>query len=432
MGLAHRIRWAIVVAAVFTAAAVVGLAVARDGSPPSQASLGGRDWTTLRAREARTGVRAYMARESYRPGARAAVVVTTTLRSVSLQVFRIGQAAPSGRRDELSGIAVAPRRSVKLSGRGGDRVTLDLGAWPSGMYYVELRAPDGRVGYAPFVLAPRRLGEHRVAVVMPTNTWAAYNRLDADGNGLGDTWYEDEAVAAVDMTRPYLDRGVPPHFGHYDFGFLRWLVLHGKAVDILSQRELEQVRSGDVLANAYDLIVFPGHHEYVTAHEFDVVERFRDLGGNLMFLSANNFYYKVTKSGDSMTRVGSWRNLGRPEAALTGVGFIHFVAGLAPYVLRNAPGTPWVFAQTGLKAGKRFASAGIEVDGTNADSPPGIQVLAEIPNLAGSGATAQMTYYETPRGARVFSAGAFTLAGAALWPTVSRVLDNLWARLARA
>ena len=51
-------------------------------------------------------------------------------------------------------------------------------------------------------------------------------------------------------------------------------------------------------------------------------------------------------------------------------------------------------------------------------------------DVHGAGKTAQMTYYETRRGARVFAAGAFTLAGAALQPDVSRVLENLWARLA--
>ena len=42
-----------------------------------------------------------------------------------------------------------------------------------------------------------------------------------------------------------------------------------------------------------------------------------------------------------------------------------------------------------------------------------------------------MTYYRTRRGAKVFAAGAFTLAGAALWPDVSRLLENLWRELAR-
>ena len=35
----------------------------------------------------------------------------------------------------------------------------------------------------------------------------------------------------------------------------------------------------------------------MTTHEYDVVTRYRDLGGNLMFLSANNFFWKVDKQG---------------------------------------------------------------------------------------------------------------------------------------
>jgi hypothetical protein len=42
-----------------------------------------------------------------------------------------------------------------------------------------------------------------------------------------------------------------------------------------------------------------------------------------------------------------------------------------------------------------------------------------------------MTYYETARGAKVFAAGAFTLAGNVYDPAVQRFLANLWARLSR-
>ena len=51
------------------------------------------------------------------------------------------------------------------------------------------RALDGRMGFAPFVVAPRRIGEHRVAVVLPTLTWQAYNFRDDDGDGSADSWY---------------------------------------------------------------------------------------------------------------------------------------------------------------------------------------------------------------------------------------------------
>ena len=46
--------------------------------------------------------------------------------------------------------------------------------------------------------------------------------------------------------------------------------------------------------------------------------------------------------------------------------------------------------------------------------------------------TAQMTYYETASGARVFAAGAFYFTRLAHVDRVtSRVLENLWKRLAR-
>ena len=56
-------------------------------------------------------------------------------------------------------------------------------------------------------------------------------------------------------------------------------------------------------------------------------------------------------------------------------------------------------------------------------------MLAEAKNLFGPGRSAQMTYYQTRKGAKVFSAGAINFGGSAEWPIVSRLLDNLWRRL---
>jgi hypothetical protein len=87
-------------------------------------------------------------------------------------------------------IPVTPKRSIGDS-LGRRVIPLTIGDWPSGLYYARLRAADGRVGFAPFVLRPRRLGEHRVAVVLPTLTWQAYNLRDLDGDGRGDSWYAE-------------------------------------------------------------------------------------------------------------------------------------------------------------------------------------------------------------------------------------------------
>ena len=84
-----------------------------------------------------------------------------------------------------------------------------------------------------------------------------------------------------------------------------------------------------------------------------------------------------------------------------------------------------------MRPGDKFVHGGIEIDRATKDSPPNVQVVAEIRNLFGPGFTAQMTYYQTARGAKVFAAGAFTLAGASLSPDASTMLDNLWRRLSK-
>jgi hypothetical protein len=94
-----------------------------------------------------------------------------------------------------------------------------------------------------------------------------------------------------------------------------------------------------------------------------------------------------------------------------------------------------LWAGTDLVEGSTFGQAvggyGIEIDHTARESPPSTIVLAEIPDLFGPGLTAQMSYYETPAGAKVFAAGALDFGGSALTTPVSTMLENLWARLTK-
>jgi hypothetical protein len=266
---------------------------------------------------------------------------------------------------------------------------------------------------------------------MPTQTWQAYNFRDDDGDGSPDTWYAGWKKHTARLIRPFLERGVPPHWKQYDAPFVRWLTATGRDVDYLSDAELRSVRDGKELADAYTLIVFSGHHEYVTAHEYDVVQQYRDLGGNLAFLSANNFFWKITIAHGVMTRVAEWRDLGRPEAALIGVQYCGNDRGerRGRWIVRPAASrTPWLFHRIDVEAGID-GDGGIEIDATAPASPRNVRVVAEIPDLYGPGFTAQMTYYETPAGARVFAAGAFSLAGHVWKPDVGRLVSNVWARL---
>ncbi|HMI21940.1 MAG TPA: N,N-dimethylformamidase beta subunit family domain-containing protein, partial [Gaiellaceae bacterium] len=188
----------------------------------------------------------------------------------------------------------------------------------------------------------------------------------------------------------------------------------------------------DALRRAYDLVVFPGHEEYVSAHAYGVVSRYRDLGGDLMFLSANNFFWKVTRTGQTLRRVATWRTQGKPEAALVGVQWAasNYGSSQAPYVVQGAATAPWAFAGTGLRNGSSFGRYGIEIDARAPSSPPSTRVLARIPNAIGSH-DAEMTYYEAGSGARVFAAGALNFAASITDPALSRLVENVWSRLAR-
>lgn len=382
------------------------------------------------------GVDAGFLQRSYPSGGQASVSIATDAASVRLQLFSFANDSNPTIRDlRKSGIAVAP--AVKLDWRPYRSVPhlvriARAGTFPSGLYFLRVTADDGRVGYAPLILRPRRLGEHKVAIVLSTNTWQAYNFLDANGDGWGDSWHVSGANRTIDLRRPYLDFGLLSRYKDWDLRFISWLNRTGREVDYLSDDDLAQVSGGDALRRAYNLVVFPGHEEYVTARAYDVVQRYRDRGGHLMFLAAKNFFWKVRREGQLLQRAQLWRGLGRPEAGLVGAQWVGSSRrGMGRFVVQGAATVPWVFAGTGLGNGSVFGRYGIEIDARADSSPRQTRVLARIRRLIG-GRDAEMTYYETPAGAKVFDAGAINFAASIGNQAVSRLVANLWTRLAAA
>lgn len=367
---------------------------------------------------------------SYRPGDVAVLHVDAGPERATLQLFLVGgheaagaSAVPWDRR--LAGEAMTQPRPLARPGGGVPWVVhVPLAAsWPSGVYVARL-STSGGARYAPFVLRPRRLGSAPVLVVEPTNTWQAYNFTDAD------SWYLSPAVHAIDLARPYPGDGLPTQFVALGLGFLRWYWRSGFRADFVSDDDLER-GPGVRLLRRYRLIVFASHEEYVTNRVYDLIEGYRDDGGNLAFLSADNFFYRVSVSGDTMLGRARWRDLGRPEAALVGAEYVgwdeaHYPN--RPYRVTDRTAARWLFAGTGLGDGSRFGRYGIEIDERTAVSPPDTHVLAQITGEFGSGMTAEMTIYRRGR-ATVFDAGAMNFGASADWPGVSRLVANLWTHL---
>ncbi len=379
-------------------------------------------------------VEAYFLAESYRRGGNARLVIADKAPRVSVQIFHAGAESDwTNANDRMFGKPVTAIRT--LGPVHGNRVLhIHLASsWPSGIYFAELKAPGNRVGYAPFVLSPRHYGEHAVAIVIPTQTWQAYNYRDDDGNGTPNTWYGGGGKN-VRLYRPFTHRGVPHHFKNYAAPLLRWAQTTGHDADYLSDADLNAIGSGAQLRHAYQLLIFEGHHEYVTAREYDTVTRYRDLGGNLSFLCANNFFRRVNIHAGVMTLIGQWRDLGRHEASLIGVEYYKNDNGAhqKPWIVQpTAARVPWLLANTELNPGDSFSKAGIEADHVTANSPRQVVVVAKIPNLYEDGRDSHMTYYETRAGAKVFAAGAFSLTSAIGHEPVTTLMTNLWERLSK-
>src|SRR5205814_6536361 len=129
--------------------------------------------------------------------------------------------------------------------------------------------------------------------------------------------------------------------------FLRWVRLHNAAVDFLAEADV--VKLGAELAADYDLIVVPTHLEYVTEAEYDALQRYRDDGGDLIFLSSNDVYWKVEIDGTSMRRVAKWRDVGRTESALVGGQYSGSKTNDAgPFDVAGPNAGEWAFVVTGL------------------------------------------------------------------------------------
>ena len=382
------------------------------------------------------GVEAAFATRSALPGDHTMLVVRTDAKTLGVQMLRSGpETEPTYANNEIKGVAVGDRLDVDWTAHANAPapLQLDIGAdWPSGVYAARLDADDGRVGFAPVIVRPPA-PRARIAVAIPTSTWGAYNFYDADHDGWGDTWYARWKTRHADLARPHATRGVPYRYRSYDLAFQHWLAQTGKTVDTYADEDLDAFASPEALRASYDLIVFPGHTEYVSTRLYDLVEGFRDLGGNLLFLSANNFFRRVDRRDHVLTLIDEWRDLGRPEAGLLGNQYLASDRGQkrAPFTVVGADLAPWAFAGTGLGNGSTFGLYGIEIDARGPASPAGTQVLATIPDLFGPGRSAEMTYYEHESGARVFSAGALDFGGQVLlWPQTAQLLANVWQRLA--
>ena len=265
-------------------------------------------------------------------------------------------------------------------------------AWPTGYYLINFKDDANTRGNVFFVLRPTEPGKNsRILIQLATNTYNAYT------NWGGYSLYAYHGKNKVQGRRVSFDRPQFSQFSRWEEPFIRWAESNGYALDYCVNSDLE---FRPELLRHYKLVLSVGHDEYWSAPMRDNLEKYIASGGNVAFFSGNTCCWQVRseengralacwkqsfgddpiyKSGSHKLLSSLWSHhlVGRPENALTGVGFLQggyhmshgqFMDGPGSYTLHRPD--HWLFAGTDLKAGDRFGAqlpkykvVGYECDG---------------------------------------------------------------------
>ncbi|MGB2876234.1 MAG: N,N-dimethylformamidase beta subunit family domain-containing protein [Gaiellaceae bacterium] len=351
---------------------------------------------------------------SYAPGARVPLVVSADSGHASVEL----EQDCSGRR--FTG-ATLPR------------------ALSSGLYHFVVSDPAGDGFRAPVVVRnssfPLDRPPPRTAlVVWPYLTWRAYNAYDADLNGIPDTWYQYWRQRRVSLIGPLLKNGLEDDYKPV-LPFSRWVCSRGRRVESVTDAELGQM--SHTTLQRYAAVIFAGHSEYYEPATYDLLKRYRDDGGHLVFLLANPFYRQVrldrAHNAVVMTDYDAREN--RSDFALTGVGYDGCCfprQGAGRYVSPRGADfarVRWLFRGTGIGPGQNFGYAGSESDSVDPELTPRDHVVAGEAIIAGKHGVvkADMVWSRAGRGS-VFATGNYDFLRMPRLLTWT-LLDNLWRKL---
>jgi hypothetical protein len=377
-------------------------------------------------------VEGYADRLSYRPGESVALHVSTPAKTFAVEVAREGaeRKVVWSRSDVPGAEHPVPDDASARGCRWPVALRVPVAeSWPSGYYSVRLRVADNggeftrrnrrtAEGSAFFVVLPARPGrDAAILLQLATNTYNAYN------NWGGGSLYAYNGRDKVQGRRVSFDRPPASQFFTWEHPFVAWAERAGYKIDYAVNSDLEF--RPEILA-PYRLVLSVGHDEYWSSPMRDHLEKFIADGGNVAFFSGNAVCWQVRSEddgralvcwkqafeGDPLYKGGDHRLLstlwshhlvGRPENALTGVGFLfggyhrshgQFMDGSGAFTVHRPD--HWLFEGTSLREGDSFGGkdtiVGYECDGcefrlvdgkpvpTHRDGTPGgFVILASAP-----------------------------------------------------
>ncbi|NBE52412.1 N,N-dimethylformamidase beta subunit family domain-containing protein [Streptomyces boluensis] len=322
-------------------------------------------------------------------------------------------------------------------------------SWPSGVYVSRLKSPQGKEHNVMFVVRPST-PQQEVAVLVPTNTYNAYNFWGGHNQY---TSGQAGAQRTVTMQRPNMGTswdnvyasppGIIDHLLYSDLQLLQWMGSKGIAYDCYADTDLHSTGATWLRTPAQGgnckALVLTSHPEYFSQTARDNLVNFQNNGGRVIYMGGNGIYERVQYSGDGRAvifrRANGSRDVfadsGQSEAQILGVA--HFqptYMTFSPYEVRDTANNPFM-AGTGLSVGDTFgsvssnvAASGWEVD-RRPGALPGSVLVAEGLNETGG---AEMLYVPAAGNKGwVFSVSSLTFTGSVPIDTaIQQILTNVF------
>lgn len=272
--------------------------------------------------------------------------------------------------------------------------------WENGNYLALLRTTSGEYTYTyhPFIVRTRSPSSRsKVAFVMNYNTRNAYNRWG--GKSLYFTRVPDDGHKGVEVTflRPFeasSGRG-NNYWGQWEVS--SQLIADGFDPEFITEWD---ICSNPAILRAYHVLVFAGHHEYISRRTYDALEAHHRRGGHLAFFSGNDIWWQVRFEDNGNRMVGYrsyalredpmrgvddarvttlWKEkpLDRPAEALQGVSYVlySYCFEREDFIVQDC--NHFMFEGTGLGNGDAFGykTASGENDDIGPSSPPIMDVV---------------------------------------------------------
>ena len=317
--------------------------------------------------------------------------------------------------------------------------------WRAGLYLINLRLKGDEMTRFSIPMMLRKPKVSGLMVVLPTNTWQAYNQYGGKSN------YQDAVTprdlrALFDLLEksspglvPYnylpAKRPIDHPFSHAsidqkifelngkvssDFHLIDYLEDLGLDYDVISDAAFSTLGNEENL----DLVIFDNHSEYWSYGAIGRLKNLLENGTSAVFLSGNNMYRGV-ETTDHGSLIVTEQQL--PRSVLEPLlGTFYTESGYQTYgSFRVTAAESWVFDSTGVENGDTFGQgiiSGLETDKLGPYSE-GFTLLAIGTNSSGP---AHMVIKEFSEGNYLFNSSSISSVRAIPKDTVWRqVILNL-------